>query len=44
VIPKASKPEHIRDNRTALDIELTDGDLRELDQAFPPPNKPAVQL
>ena len=34
VIPKASKPEHIRQNRAALDIELTDQDLKELDQAF----------
>ena len=39
VIPKASKPEHIRDNRAALDIKLADQDLRELDQAFPPPNR-----
>ena len=37
VIPKASTPEHLRDNRAAHDIELTDHDLRELDQAFPPP-------
>ena len=39
VIPKASKPEHIRENRAAHDIELTDQDLKELDQAFPPPNR-----
>lgn len=39
VIPKSSKPEHIRDNRAALDIELTHTDLRELDQVFPPPNR-----
>lgn len=39
VIPKASKPEHIRQNRAALDIELTDRDLKELDQAFPPPDR-----
>ena len=39
VIPKASKPEHIRDNHAALDIELTGQDLKELDQAFPPPNR-----
>jgi len=38
VIPKASRPEHIRENRAALDIHLTDRDLRELDHAFPPPN------
>src|SRR5688572_15633620 len=37
VIPKAIQPEHIRQNRAALDIELTEGDLRELDHAFPPP-------
>ena len=39
VIPKSSTPEHIRDNRAALDIELTDSDFKELDQAFPPPNR-----
>jgi diketogulonate reductase-like aldo/keto reductase len=37
-IPKAVKPEHIRENRAAHDLELTDRDLAELDQAFPPPN------
>lgn len=39
VIPKSSSPEHIRDNRAALDITLTDQDLKELDQAFPPPDR-----
>ena len=39
VIPKAGNPEHLRDNRDAHDIELTDRDLKELDQAFPPPNR-----
>lgn len=38
VIPKASNPEHIRDNRASLDIQLTDTDLEELDAAFPPPD------
>ena len=38
-IPKASRPEHIRDNRAALDITLTSQDLKELDQAFPPPDR-----
>jgi len=38
-IPKALQPEHIRENRAALDIELTDDDLEELDQAFPPPKR-----
>jgi diketogulonate reductase-like aldo/keto reductase len=39
VIPKASNPEHVRENRAALDIELTDRDLKELDQTFPPPDR-----
>jgi diketogulonate reductase-like aldo/keto reductase len=39
VIPKASQPQHIRENRAALDIKLTDRDLEELDQAFPPPDR-----
>jgi diketogulonate reductase-like aldo/keto reductase len=38
-IPKASRPEHIRENRAALEIELSDRDIRELDQAFPPPDR-----
>jgi diketogulonate reductase-like aldo/keto reductase len=37
VIPKASNPAHIRENRAALDLGLTRRDLIELDQAFPPP-------
>jgi diketogulonate reductase-like aldo/keto reductase len=37
VIPKASRPEHVRENRGALDIVLTDEDLAALDRAFPPP-------
>lgn len=36
-IPKAGTPEHVRENRRALDLELTDEDLADLDQAFPPP-------
>lgn len=39
VIPKASSPEHIRENRAAHDIKLTDRDLQELDQAFPAPDQ-----
>ncbi|MGH9881883.1 MAG: aldo/keto reductase [Pyrinomonadaceae bacterium] len=38
-IPKASRPEHIRENRAALEIELTDEDIKELDKAFPPPDR-----
>lgn len=39
VIPKASKPEHVRQNRAALDIKLTTEDLHELDRAFPAPKR-----
>ena len=35
-IPKASSPEHVRQNRAALDIALTAEELAALDQAFPP--------
>ena len=37
VIPKASRPEHVRENRGALDVALSEEDLAELDRAFPPP-------
>ena len=40
VIPKAATLEHVRENRAALDIRLTDQDLGELDLAFPPPKRP----
>jgi len=40
VIPKAATLEHVRENRAALDIRLTDQDLAELDHAFPPPTRP----
>ena len=39
-IPKASSPAHVRDNATALDVELTREDLDALDRAFPPPSGP----
>jgi diketogulonate reductase-like aldo/keto reductase len=39
VIPKATNPEHVRENFAALDLKLTDGDLAILDCAFPPPHK-----
>ncbi len=38
-IPKASRPEHIRQNRAAFDIQLTDDDLEKLDEIFPPPKR-----
>src|SRR5215471_14611033 len=37
VIPKAARPEHVRENRGALDVALTEDDLAALDRAFPPP-------
>lgn len=40
VVPKAATLEHVRENRAALDIELTAQDLAELDRAFPPPAGP----
>jgi diketogulonate reductase-like aldo/keto reductase len=39
-IPKASSPEHVRANRAAADIRLTEEDLAVLDRAFPPPRGP----
>jgi diketogulonate reductase-like aldo/keto reductase len=39
-IPRAGNPEHVRQNRAALDIQLTGQDLAELDRAFPPPTGP----
>jgi len=38
-IPKASNPEHVRENRGALDLILAKKDLEELDQAFSVPCK-----
>ena len=38
VIPKATKLDHVRENRAALDLALTPEDLAELDRAFPPPD------
>lgn len=37
VIPKAMTPAHVRENRAALDLRLTEADLADLDKAFPPP-------
>ena len=37
VIPKATSLDHVRENRAALDLELSKADLAELDKAFPPP-------
>ena len=38
-IPKAVGESHVRENRAALDIELSAVDLAELDSAFPPPQR-----
>jgi diketogulonate reductase-like aldo/keto reductase len=36
-IPQAGTQAHIRENRAAVDIRLTEEDFAELDRAFPPP-------
>lgn len=36
-IPKASSREHVEENHAALELRLTEDDLADLDQAFPPP-------
>ena len=41
VIPKAGNTAHVKENRAALDIELTAADLAELDRVFPPPHRKA---
>jgi diketogulonate reductase-like aldo/keto reductase len=38
-IPKASKVQHVRANRAALDLALDPQTLAELDRAFPPPRR-----
>jgi diketogulonate reductase-like aldo/keto reductase len=38
-IPKASHPEHVRQNAAARDLRLSEADLAELDAAFPPPKR-----
>ncbi|MGZ5850739.1 MAG: aldo/keto reductase, partial [Methyloceanibacter sp.] len=39
VIPKAGTEAHVREDRAALDLELTAHDLAALDRAFPPPRR-----
>jgi diketogulonate reductase-like aldo/keto reductase len=39
-IPKAGTVAHVRQNRAALDLALTEEDLTLLNAAFPPPNGP----
>ena len=38
-IPKATNPQHVKENRAALDIKLTEEDLQQLDRAFKPPRR-----
>lgn len=38
-IPKAGTPQHVQENRDALNIQLTKEDLDLLDELFPPPKK-----
>ncbi|MGL5803827.1 MAG: aldo/keto reductase [Xenococcaceae cyanobacterium] len=38
-IPKATNPNHIRENRAALDLNLTAENIEEIDRIFPPPNR-----
>ena len=40
-IPKASRLEHVRENRASADIVLDSGELAALDAAFPPPRRKA---
>jgi diketogulonate reductase-like aldo/keto reductase len=37
VIPRASTKEHVMQNRGAIELHLTEDDLRLLDETFPPP-------
>lgn len=39
VIPKAADRAHVRENRAALDLDLSADDLDTLDAAFPPPRR-----
>jgi diketogulonate reductase-like aldo/keto reductase len=39
-IPKAAIPEHVRENRRALDLELDHEDLELIDEVFPAPTRP----
>lgn len=39
VIPKAVRPQHVRDNRAALDLKLTPEDLAQLEGGFPAPSR-----
>jgi diketogulonate reductase-like aldo/keto reductase len=38
-VPKAATEAHVRQNRDAVDLRLTDEDLREIDRVFEPPRR-----
>lgn len=38
-IPKATNPNHVRENHAAWEINLTEADLQEIDRAFKPPSR-----
>ena len=38
-IPKAGRPDHVRDNQWALEIKLTPEELKAIDAQFPPPRR-----
>jgi diketogulonate reductase-like aldo/keto reductase len=38
-IPKATDPDHVRQNAAAADIVLSAEDIKALDAAFPPPKR-----
>ena len=38
-IPRTGSPDHVRENAGAVQLRLTDEDLRDIDAAFPPPRK-----
>lgn len=38
-IPKATNPNHVKENRGALDIQLSEAELQKLDLAFKPPTQ-----
>jgi diketogulonate reductase-like aldo/keto reductase len=40
-IPMSRSVEHVRENRGAVDLRLTEDDLADLDRAFPPPTGPS---
>lgn len=42
VIPKAGTAAHVRENRDAIDLHLSDADLRQLDALFPRPRGPGL--